>query len=397
MEELENLSTENIKFDSKEAFAELGNLFDTPSLEKEEDTDIVKPTKTVDEQDLENEFKLDKETEEKILQPTKPVKKEVEKEDNDESPWTTLGDAFKGNFLEDSDFETEGFKFDGTKESFLEMLERKSFKKAESYLDEIIEDMPSKLKTQVKSFIEGLDEDSALSYADEISLYENVTRESLTEDPDKAKAIYLKTLLNKGFTKEKADKYVKRAEDLDELTDEALDGAEEMVKKLNEDKTNKAKANEEASKAFQVKAKEDLEKLKVDIMGRSELIAGLPTSDIIKKKVYENMTNIVGKDANGKPMTKLQSIASRNPKDFAILLNTLEVLGVIDIDKNGKFSPKLDKLTTYKKSDIIDNITEKAKSAASKFKGGRASGEINTTDVTSAIKSIKEAFSSSDT
>lgn len=316
---------------------------------------------------------------------------------DDETPWQVIANEFRGSILDDSDFESEDFKFDGTKESFTEMISRRTEREAEKMVDDLIENLPDKLKNPIKNYIDGLDLDDAFEVSDKLSKYENITREKLTENLDLAKQIYKDDLIkNKGFSKEKAEKWVQRAEDLDELVDEALDSSKEFSAKIKAEKESKKAAQAEEAKLRAEKAAQKIENLKKEIMESKELFKGIPTTDIIKKKVYENMTKPVGNDANGKPLTKIQMLAQKNPEEFFKLLNTYEVLGLFEQDKNGKFIPKLDKLTTYKKSNIIDSETDKLRQAANRFKGGSSNTSFDSKSLKDNLDTIKKAFESSE-
>lgn len=394
------VENENGQFSSEDFLSNLttGNLgsFSAEDL-NEEGTDPIEPVIT---DPIEDPIEPE--------EPENPVDSEEgsdddnnEGNDNDNNPdedvetFTAIGDFFKSKGLfDETDFENEDFKFDGTEESFMQMVQNKIQKQAETELDEFVESLPDKIKNPIKAYLEGLDENEAFEIGDKLSFYQNVTRDSLEKDLDKARKIYTDNLLMKGFDKEKAEKYVKRAEDLEELVDEALDSSKEIVDKINKDKQDKAKALEEKQKKDRELAASRVEEFKKDIMSRKELFKGFPTTNKIKEKVIENMTKPYKKDENGKTLTKIQSIAKDNPQDFNLLLNTLEVLGVISVDKDGKLIPKLDKLVTYKKGEIINDEVSKVKDLHKLFKGGRGgNNSINTSDKKGILETLKSAIS----
>jgi len=381
--------SEEIEFNMEDVTNSISNVVNSSFEEvgEKEDTEIQAP-KPEDAAEEVVDDAIEENQDEPII--------ENENNEDDESPWSIIANEFKGSILDDSDFESEDFKFDGSKESFTEMISRKTEKEAERIVDEIIDSLPDKIKNPVKNYIEGLDVETAFKTSNELSKFENVTRESLTANIEKAKDIYRTNLLNKGISKEKVEKYVERAVDLDEIVDEALDASKEEVTRIKQETENKKLETQKQAQEFAKKQAERIENLKNDIMNSNELFKGIPTTDIIKKKVYENMTKPVGNDANGKPLTKIQMLAQKNPEEFYKLLNTYEVLGLFDQDKNGKFIPKLDKLTTYKKSEKIDSETTKAKRAASMFKGGQSNSSIDTRSLSDNLKSIKQAFEKSE-
>lgn len=384
-EELDN----SLQMDSESLVSGMENLLgktqeivvntETPAIEVDENGEPKKP-ETAKPEELQN-----------IVAP-----QTIENENDDDSPFNILTEMLKGEVFDDSDLENEQFKFDGTKESFIKAIDNSAERRAEGILDEMIKAMPPKLKAQVSSFLEGLEEEQALTYGDKLSKYESMTDEVLSSDENKAEEVYTEYLKSKGFSETKIQKLVKQAKELDELADEAKEAKTELVKEIKA----KAKADADAAEAKRVKdeeiAKNRVENLKKDIMGRKEIIPGVPLTDTMKKKVIENVLNPVAKDENGNPINKMQSLFKMNPTETAILFNTYIELGLFNYDsKTGKYVPDLSKVTNYKKTNVVDDVVDKLKHSTSRYKGGSSNAGNNLSldaSSKSTLSAIKQLF-----
>lgn len=381
--------------------------FETPSGGDGEIIDNSSDKNLVKDQVESNEFDFDKGLSELITEETdEPVKQsaeqaakdfqppasETETTQSDESVYKILVDQLKTEGLfEDSDLkdEEDNFEFDGTPESFKELMERREFKRGIKVFEEIVDQMPSKMKKQFQLFMDGVDPDSALDIGSQIVDYSNITKSSLENDPDKAEQLYRNLLKSKGFSDEKINKYVERAKDLDEIADEGFEAAQILSKEAEK----KAELKKEEEKQAELKRTQDaqnrLKALKNLITQTPEIFKGVPLNDKIKEKLYESMTKPVDYDENKRPLNRVDVMFRKNPEQARLQLHYLAELGLFNTDEKGNAKPDLKKILQLAETKVARNIDERLKKAV--FKTGSNLSNNISEDETDVVKNL-EAF-----
>jgi hypothetical protein len=333
-----------------------------------------------------------KQTAEQAAKDFQPPQSETETTQTDESVYKILVDQLKTEGLfEDSDLkdEEDNFEFDGTSDSFKELMERREFKRSIKIFEDIVDQMPSKMKKQFQLFMDGVDPDSALDIGSQIVDYSSITKTTLENDPNKAEQLYRDLLKTKGFSDEKINKYVERAKDLDEIVDEGFEAAQ-LLSKDAEAKIELKKQEEKQAELKRAEAAQNrLKALKNLITQTPEIFKGVPLNDKIKEKLYESMTKPVEYDENKRPLNRVDAMFKKNPDQARLQLHYLAELGLFNTDEKGNAKPDLKKILQLAETKVAKNIDERLKKAV--FKTGSNLSNNISEDETDVVKNL-EAF-----
>jgi len=309
-------------------------------------------------------------------------KKETVDEEEDEPLYKVLAEQLKSEGLfDDEDFqEDDDFKFDGTPDSFKSLMERRDFKRGVKIFEDIVSEMPNKMRKQFELFMDGLDEDSSLDIGSKVVDYSSITKEQLESNPQKAEQLYRDLLKSKGFSNEKITKYVERARELDELTDEGLEAAQILNQEAQRHIEYKKQEEQNIALQRQREAQQRLQALKAAISQTPEIFKGVPITDKMKDQLYKSMTETVAYDENKQPLNKVAAISRKNPEAFRLQLHYLTELGLFNMDERGNIKPDLTKLMRLAETKVVRNIDDRLKKAAFKS-GSNLSNNLNDKEV----------------
>lgn len=311
-----------------------------------------------------------------------PSDKKTSTDEEDEPLYKVLADQLKSEGLfDDEDFEEDDdFKFDGTPDSFKTLMERRDFKRGVKIFEEIVSEMPNKMRKQFELFMNGLDEDSSLEIGSKSIDYASVTRNSLESDPAKAEQLYRELLKTKGFSTEKINKYVERARDLDELAEEGYEAAQTLNQEVQRQIELKKQEEQYISQRRQQEAQQRLQALKSAITQTPEIFKGIPLTDKMKEQLYKSMTETVAYDENKQPLNKVAAVSRKNPEAFRMQLHYLTELGLFNMDERGNLKPDLTKLMRVAETKVSRSIDDRLKKAAFKS-GSNLSNNLNDKEV----------------
>ena len=311
-----------------------------------------------------------------------PSDKKTSTDEEDEPLYKVLADQLKSEGLfDDEDFEEDDeFKFDGTPDSFKALMERRDFKRGVKIFEEIVSEMPNKMRKQFQLFMDGLDEDSSLEIGSKSIDYASVTRDSLESNPAKAEQLYRELLRSKGFANEKIDRYVERARDLDELAEEGYEAAQTLNQEVQKQIEVKKQEEHYISQRRQQEAHQRLQALKSAITQTPEIFKGIPLTDKMKEQLYKSMTETVAYDENKQPLNKVAAVSRKNPEAFRMQLHYLTELGLFNMDERGNLKPDLTKLMRVAETKVSRSIDDRLKKAAFKS-GSNLSNNLNDKEV----------------
>ena len=311
-----------------------------------------------------------------------PSDKKSSTDEEDEPLYKVLADQLKAEGLfDDEDFEEDDdFKFDGTPDSFKSLMERRDFKRGVKIFEEIVSEMPNKMRKQFQLFMDGLDEDSSLEIGSKSIDYASVTRDSLESNPAKAEQLYRELLKTKGFSTEKINKYVERARDLDELAEEGYEAAQTLNQEVQKQIEAKKQEEQYISQRRQQEAQQRLQALKSAITQTPEIFKGIPLTDKMKEQLYKSMTETVAYDENKQPLNKVAAVSRKNPEAFRMQLHYLTELGLFNMDERGNLKPDLTKLMRVAETKVSRSIDDRLKKAAFKS-GSNLSNNLNDKEV----------------
>lgn len=305
---------------------ETENLFsDTPSTqETPPDVEVKEPKNKKEDTQETTEVEVDPETlfEEPIPESVgskKEKNKEVKDKENtvpedaDISPnnnfYSSYANAFKvdGIFQNLSDEDIEGIT---DAESFVEAAEKEVRLRLEESQRRVLDALNAKIEPSVISQYE-----NTLKYLDNISEV-NISEEG--EDGEKLRTnLIYQDYLNRGFSKERAEREVKRA--FDNGTD--IEDAKEALssnKQFFKDKYDKLvkEAQQETVREKEAQKKEN-EALKAKILNEEKVYGDIELDAKTRQKIYDNISKPVYKDPEtGQYLTAIQKYEAENRQDF---------------------------------------------------------------------------------
>jgi predicted CopG family antitoxin len=333
--------------------------------------------------DLINDAADDDETPESKAKDFAPPSDKKETVDEEDEPlYKVLAEQLKAEGLfDDEDFqEDDDFKFDGTPDSFKSLMERRDFKRGVKIFEDIVSEMPNKMRKQFELFMDGLDEDSSIDIGSRVVDYSSITKEQLESNPQKAEQLYRELLKTKGFSNEKITKYVERARDLDELADEGFEAAQALNQEVQKHIEYKKQEEQHIALQRQREAQQRLQALKAAISQTPEIFKGVPITDKMKDQLYKSMTETVAYDENKQPLNKVAAISRKNPEAFRLQLHYLTELGLFNMDERGNIKPDLTKLMRLAETKVVRSIDDRLKKAAFKS-GSNLSNNLNDKEV----------------
>jgi hypothetical protein len=206
--------------------------------------------------------------------------------------------------------------------------------------------------------------DKVTEFERTLSFLDGITEDSLKAETPEAEQlrgnIIFQDFINRGFSKERASKEVKKSVQAGTDVDDALEALQEnktFFQGQYEAMVNSAKAERE--KAVQ-KEKETAASIEKMILETKEPIPGISLTDLDRKKFRDQWKSFVGKDEQGKPLTALQEYARKNPDKYQYNVNLLYYLtkGFSD------FSPVVKTQVKQKTKTALEGIEKSLRTPA---------------------------------
>jgi hypothetical protein len=231
------------------------------------------------------------------------------------------------------------------------------------------------------------DTDTAIQMAQRLEFFDNVTDETLEADTNLQKNIYFEYLMSKNFSQEEARGMVEEADGIDKL----LDKAKQAMPALKQQAANFV-AQSEAQKKKQIEEyteaqQKQFQSLMDTVETKEQFIEGMKLNKTVRDKVKTNMTTAVHTTEDGRELTSLMYKQMRNPAEFQALMSYYDTLGLFDVDKEGNFSPKIDKLKRVAKTKAVTELDDVLKREEERNLGG---GNAHVSQKTSGLLDLIE-------
>ena len=217
-------------------------------------------------------------------------------------------------------------------------------KTPEDFAEAMESELKAKLDERQKRIDEalqvGVEPDEVRKYEGTINYLNTITEDVIldesTEGEKLRKQLIFQDFLNRGFSKERAQretqKSINSGSDVEDAK-EALASNRDYFRKEYEGLIAEAKAEEEADKA---KIKKEAEELKKSILEEKEIFKGLELDKTTKERVYNSISKPVYKDPDtGEYLTAIQKYEKDNRQDFLKKLGLLFTMtdGFTNLDK----------------------------------------------------------------
>lgn len=315
-----------MELDYENIFTDEDELFATPEVNEEEKKD---PKEGVEEEDKNNS--------------TTEITEDTLFEDNPESVGKKSGEDSSGedNILEDGVGSLSVFspiatalRDDGVLPNITDE-DLKTIKTSEDFAELIKKQIQSGFDERQKRIDDALDNEVPVSeikkYENALEYLETITDESLKEEGEEAeeirKNLIYQSYINKGFSKERAEKEVKKSftagtdiEDSIEARDDISSFYSDSYKKMiDEAKSQKGNAVKQE--------KERADKVKKLSLETEEVFGGMKLTKEVREKIYSNLTKPVFKDPDsGVMLTPIQKYEREHKEEFLHKLGVLFTL-----------------------------------------------------------------------
>ena len=255
---------------------------------------------------------------------------------------------------------------------------------ADNNVKEWVDSLPKEISDLITNYEEGVPFDELLQIKSDQIRLNSITDESLEDNIDLQKNLVRNFYKEKGFTEAKIEKMVSKAEDLDELEDEAKEALAELKesenKRLESIQVETKRRALENQKAYV----ESVNKLNSTINEVKEIIPGVKIDEKTKKELF-NMITKPAETRDGVSYSEIMLLREKNPLDFELKLNYYAKMGLFD--ENPKFDVIMKKSETKVLNKLERQLEEDLKNRINKSNSSSRSSEENT-DIFDALKTV---------
>lgn len=180
---------------------------------------------------------------------------------------------------------------------------------------------------------------------DEIRQYEavlgnlsKITEEAIKDETEKGenlrKQLIFQDLINRGFSKERAAREVKKSFDSGSDIEDAKDALESNRSYFKQQYDDLIKEGQEEAEAEKKRIKKEAQDLKKQMLEDKEIFEGVTMDKATRQKAYDNIAKPVYKTEDGEYLTAVQKYESENPVEFRKKLGVIFTLtnGFKDLD-----------------------------------------------------------------
>ncbi len=308
--------------EQEEVFGEDFNLLDD-GMEEFLTERISSTTTIVNDEESQNDFGTKSETvtkEEDVVEETTDegniIKEDTDPDSNENSSSPLIPYA---KYLKEEgilpNFDIE--KFDGTIDGLREGMFTEINQGVEGYKNSL----PDVVKHLINNYEAGVPLEKLLQIDSERAKYTSYTEDDLSNEETQKDLVRDYLTKTTKYSKERIDRDIQRLVDLQDLESEAKAILPELVAIQNDIEQNElAYVNEQKALAEQGRLQE-LETLQKTLESTDEIIPGNKMSNLIRQKIFKNLTTPVGYTEQGQPLNKLGAYRQKDPVKTEIILN----------------------------------------------------------------------------
>lgn len=227
-----------------------------------------------------------------------------------------------------SDLEEDFVKNIKSSEDFAEAIE----KQVNARLTEAQQRINSALNADV-------DVDSIREYEQVLQKLDNITDDIIKDESEKGitlrKQLIYQDFINRGFSKERAEREVRKSFDSGSDIEDAKDARDNNKSYFKNQYETLIQEGEQEAENQKRRFKEETESLKKQLLEDKDVFDGLVVDKITRQKAFDNIAKATYKDENGKYITAIQKYQKENPVDFRKKLGLIFTLtdGFKNVDK----------------------------------------------------------------
>lgn len=203
-----------------------------------------------------------------------------------------------------------------TPEDFAEAIE----KQIQARLDERQKRIDDALNANVEP-------DEIRQFENTLGFLNNIKEEHISDESEKGedlrKRLIFQDFINRGYSKERATREVKKSFDSGTDIEDAKEALESNKDYFNNEYQSLIKEAQEEVKANQERLKKEAAQLKKAMLEDKEVFEGVTIDKATRQKAYENITKPVHKTEDGGYLTAIQKYELDNPVEFRKYLSIL--------------------------------------------------------------------------
>lgn len=219
----------------------------------------------------------------------------------------------------------------------------KSIQSPEDFAEAIEKQVTAKLDEKQKRISAALEADVDTSiirqYENLLGFLDSVKEDTITKEDEQGedlrKKLIFQDFLNRGYSKERAEREVKKSfdsgSDIEDAKEALISNKEFYNSKYNE----LVEESQKELKAEKERTKKQAEELRKSLLEKDEIFKGISIDEKTRKKAYENITKPVYKTEDGEYLTAIQKYEEDHPVEFRRALSILYTMtdGFQNIDK----------------------------------------------------------------
>lgn len=308
--------------EQEEVFGEDFNLLDDGM--EEFLTERIGSTPTiVNDEESQSEFGFEPEkiVEEVVVEETTNDEENIIKEDavpdsneNSSSPLVPYAKYLKEEgILPNFDIE----KFDGSIDGLREGMFTEINQGVEAYKSSL----PEVVKHLINNYEAGVPLEKLLQIDSERAKYDSISEDDLSNEDTQKELVRDYLSKTTKYSSERIERDIQRLVDLQELETEAKSVLPELVAIQNEIEQQELAQVQQQKVLAEQNRLQELETLQKTLESTDEIIPGNKMSNLIRQKIFKNLTTPVGYTEQGQPLNKLGAYRQKDPVKTEIILN----------------------------------------------------------------------------
>lgn len=175
-----------------------------------------------------------------------------------------------------------------------------------------------------------LEPDEIRQYEAVLGNLEKITEDAIKDESDKGeslrKQLIFQDLINRGFSKERAAREVKKSFDSGSDIEDAKDALESNKSYFKQQYDDLIKEGQEEAEAEKKRVKKEAQDLKKQMLEDKEIFEGITMDKATRQKAYDNIAKPVYKTEDGEYLTAIQKYETENPVEFRKKLGVIFTL-----------------------------------------------------------------------
>lgn len=169
--------------------------------------------------------------------------------------------------------------------------------------------------------------DAVRQYENTLGYLDSIKEEHISDESEKGeelrKRLIFQDFINRGYSKERATREVKKSFDSGTDIEDAKEALESNKEYFNNQYQEVIKEAQEEIKAEKERTKKEAQQLKKSMLEDKEVFAGVEIDKTTRQRAYDNITKPVHKTENGEYLTAIQKYELDNPVEFRKYLSIL--------------------------------------------------------------------------